>query len=280
MRHVQTEDAKLLLETFSIAVDFAWKSVTLTKIWSAWRRFRALLLNLPQSVLPVRVGLADARALPLTEGSIDFVLTSPPYINVFNYHQNYRASAEALGWKPLGAARSEIGSNRKFRQNRLLTVVQYCIDQTYVLRELQRVCKDDARIIFVVGRESNVRKTPFFNAAIISRLATEALGFDLVLTQERVFSNKFGQNIFEDLLHLIPPRKQVDVKSAVNIARHVAQQALVDARARAPVEVLEDFESAIAKVDAVQKSAIFTLAAAGAKQFLTPFPEAEHIPML
>lgn len=41
------------------------------------------------------------------------VLTSPPYINVYNYHQQYRASAEALGWDLLEVAKTEIGSNRK-----------------------------------------------------------------------------------------------------------------------------------------------------------------------
>src|SRR5947208_12976005 len=102
----------------------------------------------------------DARRLPIQDGLIGLVITSPPYINVFNYHQQYRASVEALGWDLLEVARSEIGSNRKHRGNRFLTVIQYCLDMTDAILELRRVCTDGARIILVVGRESNVRKTP------------------------------------------------------------------------------------------------------------------------
>jgi 16S rRNA G966 N2-methylase RsmD len=83
----------------------------------------ARVRELPRSQRSVVVSLGDARHLPDPDGSVDFVLTSPPYINVFNYHHNYRSGVEALGWLPLVAARSEIGANRKFRQNRFLTVV-------------------------------------------------------------------------------------------------------------------------------------------------------------
>ena len=83
--------------------------------------------------------LADARLLPLEDASIDAVITSPPYINVFNYHQNYRPAAELLEWLPLEAARSEIGANRKHRMNRFLTVVQYTLDMAQCLAELSRV---------------------------------------------------------------------------------------------------------------------------------------------
>lgn len=41
--------------------------------------------------------LADARSTPLEAQSVEAVVTSPPYINVFNYHQNYRPAAELLG---------------------------------------------------------------------------------------------------------------------------------------------------------------------------------------
>jgi hypothetical protein len=57
-----------------------------------------ILENLPYSKNPINVNLSDARCLTLDQNQIDFVVTSPPYINVFNYHQNYRQSAELLGW--------------------------------------------------------------------------------------------------------------------------------------------------------------------------------------
>lgn len=75
--------------------------------------------------------LEDARCTSLEDDSVDGIITSPPYINVFNYHQNYRSAVELLGWRPLDAAPSEIGANRKHRGNRFLTVIQYCLIRPY-----------------------------------------------------------------------------------------------------------------------------------------------------
>ncbi len=96
---------------------------------------------------PVVIRQADARALPLESCSADLILTSPPYINVHNYHQKFRRSAEALDCDILAIARCEIGSNRRNRGNRFLTVIQYALDMTLALREMVRVAKADARLI-------------------------------------------------------------------------------------------------------------------------------------
>ena len=77
---------------------------------------------------PIILAYTNSCVNNINNDSIDFVITSPPYINVFNYHQNYRKSVEATGFNVLEVARSEIGSNRKFRSNRFLTVIQYALD--------------------------------------------------------------------------------------------------------------------------------------------------------
>lgn len=146
--------------------------------------------------------LEDARYTSLKSSTIDGVITSPPYINVFNYHQNYRPATEMLGWNPLSAAKSEIGANRKHRQNRFLTVVQYCLDMALVIDELARVCKLDAVVVMVVGRESNILGTSFLNSEIISKLFDASHAFSFVQKAERVFTNRFGQEIYEDILVL------------------------------------------------------------------------------
>src|SRR5262249_39106176 len=153
-----------------VLVDFC-QEVTDKKLDGTWAKLKTRVLSLPAADAPVRLVNCDARSLPLQDDAADFVVTSPPYVNVFNYHQQYRRSTEALGWDVLTVARSEIGSNRKHRQNRFLTVIQYCLDMTDVLQELRRVCKEDARILVIVGRESNVRKTRFFNGEIVAALA-------------------------------------------------------------------------------------------------------------
>jgi SAM-dependent methyltransferase len=138
--------------------------------------------------------------MPLGPGSVDFVLTSPPYINVFNYHQNYRPATELLGHDPLRAARREIGANRKFRQNRFYTVVQYCLDMMLVLQDLARVTRPGGVIVVVVGRESRVRGVPFDNGLVVAALADLSSQLGLARWQERSFISRFGEKIYEEIL--------------------------------------------------------------------------------
>lgn len=119
------------------------------------------------------------------------LITSPPYINVFNYHQKYRRSVEALGYDVLAIAKNEFGSNRKNRGNRLLTVIQYCIDMALSFKEVIRTCRDGARMIYVVGRESNVLGYSFCNSRLIFEIATQIFEIPFLLRQERVFKNRF-----------------------------------------------------------------------------------------
>ena len=100
------------------------------------------LLELPFSTNSVNAQLLDARVSGnLLANSIDFILTSPPYINVFNYHQNYRAIIETFHFDILKVAHSEFGSNRKNRGNRFKTVIQYCIDMELAIRSFWNALK-------------------------------------------------------------------------------------------------------------------------------------------
>lgn len=201
---------------------------------------------------PSEVFLADARQLPLEENSVGGLLTSPPYINVFNYHQNYRPAAELLGWKPLSAAVSEIGANRKHRQNRFLTVTQYCLDMCLTLSEASRILSTGAPLILVIGRTSNVLGAPFQNGQLILRLL-ESSGFTLTTMTERVFTGRYGTKIYEDILI---GNKVSWMPADLEHARHVAGKALRRALA---LNTIPDsaalLRSAIDKVDITRPSA-------------------------
>ncbi len=163
--------------------------------------------------------LSDARRLPILDSVVDAVITSPPYINVFNYHQNYRPAAELLGWNPLEAARSEVGSNRKHRMNRFLTVIQYCMDMAQAILEMHRVLKDGAPLVIVVGRTSSVLGTPFLNSSFIGSLL--AFSGSEVKTAERVFTNRYGEHIYEDVLTINNPAQftiDLDDAGAIGVA--------------------------------------------------------------
>jgi hypothetical protein len=253
------EWGRLLAEALIVIADFQ-RLVTAGDVAKAWNKLKSIVRDLPYSSAPLKAVNCDARRLPVRQDSIDLVITSPPYINVFNYHQQYRASTEALGWNLLTVAKSEIGSNRKHRGNRFLTVVQYCLDITMALSELNRVCKPMARVVFVVGRESTVRGVRFFNGEIVGRLASKCTSLRVDSRQERSFRNRFGDVIVEDILHfgLLQSRNHSDLFNLTD-ARAVAEDMLRRGLSSAPEpSVAADIDEALQGIDEVQPSPIFS----------------------
>jgi 16S rRNA G966 N2-methylase RsmD len=219
-------------------------------------RVRRLMEGLPETVGERRAIAADARRLPLADGEVVAAITSPPYINVFNYHQQYRPAVEFLGVGPLIVARSEIGANRKHRQNRFLTVVQYALDMAEALTELRRVLTLDGVAKVVVGRESNVRGLAFKNGQLIAALADGTGTFVVERWQERRFTSRFGRCIFEDVLTLRRTTKLTPVNGFTPLEAGIS--ALEQARGqvqRADVEA--DLESAIEMAHTVLPSPLF-----------------------
>lgn len=139
-----------------------------------------------------------------------------------------------------------------------MTVIQFCLDISQALAELERVCSKDARIIFIVGRESTVCGTRFFNGEIVSEVAYRVLGFELTLRQERVFLNGYGQEIYEDILHFSPRRcgaREADLKKA----RQVAQQILEAAYSTVSTEAMSGLKAALESIEKVSPSPMFSI---------------------
>lgn len=247
----------IVLDTLIVLSDFQSPfELNTTQIHKTWHKLKQLIHELPYASSSVKIFHADARCSPLQNDTVDLVVTSPPYINVFNYHQQYRKSAEALNWNLLQVAKSEFGANRKHRANRFFTVTQYCLDMAQTFMELKRVCKHDARLIFVVGKQSNVNKTPFFNGKIIAELAN-SYGFDLIVEQQRCFRNTFGTMIYEDILHLTPSQQLSQPE--LDTARTVAHAALIDALKRVPQSSKERLHCAIDDVSRIEPSPYFNV---------------------
>ena len=255
-RNMLPDRSKVLFDALVIILDVCNNKITQEFIQKKFLHLSNIITKLPYSQKPIRVGLSDARSLPLKNNQIDFVVTSPPYINVFNYHQNYRQSAEILGWDLLKIAKSEIGSNRANRSNRFYTVVQYCLDMGDILKELARVSKQQARIVLIVGQESNVLGVPFYNADIIEKIGVKAKLFHKVLRQKRKFKNKFGKVIIEDIINFINLNNQVSQEVIEQISREVALEVLESSRLFVSSENQLFLESAIDKVNNIQKTPI------------------------
>lgn len=244
-------NSEIILNALIIGLDFDQKKLDYKKLNLAWESLKSIVRDLPFSNKKIKAELGDARKTNMSNNSVDLVITSPPYINVFNYHQNYRKSVESIGYNVLEVAKSEIGSNRKFRGNRYLTVIQYALDIYLVFKELKRICKPNSKIIFIVGRESCVRKTPFSNAKLLTEVAS-LLGFNLKGEQPRVFKNKFGQDIFEEILRF-SNENHSEILPIEN-AREIAIKHLKKSFQTAPEECLQDLNDAIEKSQKVEPS--------------------------
>jgi DNA modification methylase len=245
---------KILLDCFIILIDFYRKDFSEKWLTMKWFKIKDLIKSLPVSTKKISALQEDARETSFPDSLIDFVITSPPYINVFNYHQQYRSSSEYLNGNVLPSAQAEIGSNRKNRGNRFYTVTQYCVDMALVFTELNRICKDSSRIVFIVGRESSVRKTDFLNGEIVAEIACACSNMKLLNRQERVFVNRYGINIYEDILHFTSLK---NIKDPIPKAKDIAYKLLTSVLSSAPVESLDDLYNAIERVSDIQPSPFY-----------------------
>ena len=189
--HAILESDDDIIKCLVILLDLFNNEPSMDLAMQKWDKLKELIMQLPYSARPIHAYMGDSRTIDLPEDSASFMITSPPYINVFNYHQKYRRSVEALGYDVLRTARSEIGANRKNRQNRLLTVVEYCNDMMLSMYNSMRICHEESRMIYIVGRESAVLGYHFCNSKIVYEIA-RSLGLVFDIRQERCFKNGFA----------------------------------------------------------------------------------------
>ena len=156
----------------------------------------------------VEVHRGDARKLPLGDGVVDRIVTSPPYLNAIDYLRGHRLSLIWLGHSipELRAIRSaSIGAERALSSeastlaaamvNELIetapspdtlpksVVLRYAHDMVALARELARVSRGDAEALFVVGN-STVRGNFIANDRLAERAMTHS-GFEVKERWER-----------------------------------------------------------------------------------------------
>ena len=224
--NAQDQYIKQVLATLIVISDLHVGETDDITIGEKWALLSEIIRGLPYTKEEIKAQHGDARRINLKDSSSDFLFTSPPYINVFNYHQKYRVSVESLGYDVLKIAKSEFGSNRKNRGNRLLTVTQYCVDIALSLKEASRVCKNGSRMIYVVGRESAVLGYSFCNSELVFNLGRLIFGYGFFLRQERVFKNRFGQMIYEDIIHFENNKRNIGDVEIVERSREIAIEML------------------------------------------------------
>lgn len=235
----------------------AYKKFTIYEAMSrSFSQIKKSLLSLKYCDSKIDAFLCDARNInKKVPHKANLIITSPPYINVFNYHQNYRSIMELLGFNLLRVAESEFGSNRKNRGNRYKTVVQYCMDIEEALYSILKALDNLGKVLMIIGRQSNVRRVPFYNGSIVHKIIETIEGFRIIKNEERAFNNKFGNKIIEDILIF----QKIKESKCHFKARDIAKENLLKALEYANSDVKNDIQDAINTINTIQPSPILNV---------------------
>jgi len=138
----------------------------LKKIMRAYRRFPDIDSSLIRKCFD-----KDVRHLNLTEGSIDAVVTSPPYMNALDYVRDNRLRLWFLGYEKETAFDKDSPSNPQ-EFERLISEFFLMID---------KVLRPEKKIIIVTG-EVNKNGRIVDTASLILDTAKETGNFDHLMT--------------------------------------------------------------------------------------------------
>ena len=97
------------------------------------------------------VHLVDGRDLHFIEdNSVDFIITSPPYLNAYDYHKYHRHRLHWIGGDVKLARNREIGKHDVFTPPNA-DPQRYFDNMTECFREWARVLKPKAHVFIVIG---------------------------------------------------------------------------------------------------------------------------------
>ncbi len=117
------------------------------------RRVQELETLLPDKSPYVKLELGDARSLRSIEsGSVDLIVSSPPYAGVYDYFEHHKMRLRWLGLEPGRFERNEIGSRRQARVARAEQALDtFRRDFGACLREIARVLREPGLAALVVA---------------------------------------------------------------------------------------------------------------------------------
>ncbi|MFC2143950.1 DNA methyltransferase [Candidatus Aenigmatarchaeota archaeon] len=145
----------------------------------------------------VRADFGDARRLGMADNVVDFIITSPPYVNKREYEKVFQVEQGlfmgTIGFEPYSSYIGSIDSNIKELEKDsagLLKVMEsigedtgkipktamaYFMDMYQAIEEMYRVCKPGAKVAVVVG--NGCFPTRVIDSDIILTEIAEAVGF-------------------------------------------------------------------------------------------------------
>lgn len=154
------------------------------------KEFEAVMKSVARNAAATRYGVSkfltgDVRHLSHTDipdGSVDLVVTSPPYGNATDYHLYHRFRLLWLGHDPIALGKVEIGSHLK-HQRESSGFASYFKDMTAALAGVSRVLKDGRYAAMVIG--DSVYEGQTYSTAHLLAEEAAAHGFDTSCVIER-----------------------------------------------------------------------------------------------
>jgi site-specific DNA-methyltransferase (cytosine-N4-specific) len=97
---------------------------------------------------------SDARQVPISDASVDLVVTSPPYVNALDYYRVHQYNMAWLGMDYKAFQKQEIGGHSHFISNRFRLLSEYLGDMLRAMIEMSRVLKPNSVCAIVIGNSS------------------------------------------------------------------------------------------------------------------------------
>lgn len=166
----------------------------------------AALSTMEKAPGTARIIQGDARTLPLSDNSVDLIVTSPPYANSIDYVRAHKFSLVWFGWPVdvLSRLRSMyVGTEQVKKSESALPVLadtccktfekkdakrgnilrQYFCDMSSVLCEMYRVLRSDAAAVVVIGTSTSRGMVIPHHSCL--KAIGEQVGFECVKIGER-----------------------------------------------------------------------------------------------
>lgn len=175
-------------------------------------KLKEAILQLPEVIVPIRASVeihqADARYIPfINSASVSLIVTSPPYLNAYDYHKYHRQRIHWLDGNIEFARDIEIGSHDEFtrtgaKPDQFFTDMGQCFD------EWMRVLKSGGRCVIIIG-DAIVSKEPVQVGDTFIKILLSK-GFELEersIRQLHTTKRAFNSNSRINKEHLIVVRK-------------------------------------------------------------------------
>ncbi|MGC9781341.1 MAG: hypothetical protein HZR80_19020 [Candidatus Heimdallarchaeota archaeon] len=138
-----------------------------SKKFDFWRTFERriehmsnLIINYNNSQLTktsykpeVRIFNDDARRYPeeISRESVDLVITSPTYVNVFDYYRIHIYNLIFLELEYENFRQKEMGAHRRHKENRFRLLTEYLADMYRAIQEMNKATKTNGHICIIIG---------------------------------------------------------------------------------------------------------------------------------